>query len=226
MMRYFYAVGIIISFMSCNAPSGIRRVWAIDDSEKIKQEDLNNPLAIDQNNKVWKMNTVNIFGARNEIIAFQLIIQADSSGVSQVNVEISNFTNGGSTIPGSATGPNDPFDYRGRNIELFTEHYLHITKRTPPYWGFSETAIPSAYYTGWVPDCLIPFSATSGKGGAPFSIKANNNQGVWVDILIPRDASAGTYKGNAMVTLSDKVFVTIPISLEVYDFYASRFNPS
>ncbi len=117
-MRYFYVVAIIVAFMSCNAPSGIRRVWAIDDGEKIKQEDLDNPLAISQNNAVWKNNTINIFGAGNEIIAFQLIIQADSIGVSQVNVEISDLTNGTSIIPGSATGPNDPFDYRGRNVEL------------------------------------------------------------------------------------------------------------
>ncbi len=135
-LKYFYAVGIIISFMSCNAPSGIHRIWAIDDSEKIKQEDLNNPLAIDPNNTVWKNNAVNIFGARNEIIAFQLIIQADSSGVSQVNVEISNLKNGNSAISGSATGSMDPFDYRGRNVELFTEHYLNMIKRTPPLWFF------------------------------------------------------------------------------------------
>lgn len=221
MMRYFFAMGIIISLMSCNAPSGILRVWAIDDGEKIKQEDLDNPLAISQNNTVWKNNTVNIFGARNEIIAFQLIIQADSIGVSRVNVEISDLTNDTSIIPGSERGPSDPFDYRGRYVELFTEHYLNMIKRSPPLWFFSESAAPSAYYTGWVPDCLIPFSAPSGKGGVPFSIGGNKNQGVWVDILIPENAAAGTYNGNAIITMADKVFEKIPISLKVYDFALS-----
>jgi hypothetical protein len=217
-MRYIYAIGIVISLISCNAPSGIRRVWAIDDGEKIRQEDLENPLANDLNNKVWKKNTINIFGARNEIIAFQLIIQSDSPGVNSVNVEISNLNNGVSTIPGSASGPADPYDYRGRNVEMFTEHYLNIIKRSPPEWFFSESASPSAYYTGWVPDCLIPFSAPSGKGGAPFNIEGNKNQGVWVDILIPKNALAGTYTGNAILTVSDKVVETIPIFLKVYDF--------
>jgi hypothetical protein len=221
LIRYFCGACILLSFISCNAPTGIRRIWAIDDSEKIKQEDLENSLATDQNNKVWKEKTINIFGARNEIIAFQLIIQADSSGVSQVNVEISNLTNENSTIPGSAIGPADPFDYRGRNVELFTEHYLNITKRTPPLWFFSDSAAPPAYYTGWVPDCLIPFSAASGKGGAPFSVAGNKNQGVWVDILIPENALAGTYTGNATITIADKVFETIPIFLNVYDFTLS-----
>jgi hypothetical protein len=217
-MKYFFAAGITISFMSCNAPSGISRIWAVDDSEKIKQEDLENPLATDKNNTVWKNNIVNIFGARNEIIAFQLIIQADTSGVSHVNVEISNLTNGASAIPGSVTGPTDPFDYRGRYVELFTEHYLNMVKRSPPLWFFSESALPSAYYTGRVPDCLIPFSAAPGKGGAPFSIEANKNQGVWVDILIPDNAPAGAYTGNATITVADKVYEKIPIILKVYDF--------
>jgi hypothetical protein len=220
-MRYFYAAGIIISFMSCNAPSGISRVWAIDDSEKIRQDDINNSLALDVNNAVWMNNTINIFGGRNEIVAFQLIIQADDAGANQVNVAVSDLLNGNSTIPGSAKGPADPFDYRGRNVELFTEHYLNIVKRTPPLWFFSDSAKPSAYHTGWVPDCLIPFSAQTGKGGAPFSIEGNKNQGVWVDILIPENASPGNYTGNATITVADKVFKTIPISLKVYDFALS-----
>ena len=172
---------------SCGKPSGITRVWAIDDGEKIKQEDITNPLASDENNSVWNNNTVNIFGGRNEIVAFQLIIQADASGAKNVNVTVSDLVNGNSVIPGSETGPADPFDYRGRNTELFTEHYLNMVKRSPPLWFFSDSAAPSAYYTGWVPDCLIPFSATPGKGGAPFSIEANKNQAVWVDILDPKE---------------------------------------
>ena len=216
-MRYFFSAAIFMSIMSCNAPSNVS-IWAIDDSEKIKQDDLDNPLSFSKNNIVWKKESVNIFGARNEIIAFQLIIQANSLGVNQVNVEISNLTNGGSTIYGSATGPDDPYDYRGRNIELFTEHYLNIIQRSPPLWFFSDSAAPAPYYTGWVSDCLIPFSAPIGKGGAPFSIEGNKNQAVWVDILIPKNASAGTYTGKVKVIIANKVYKTIPIFLKVYDF--------
>jgi len=62
--------------------------------------------------------------------------------------------NGVAIIPGSQTGANDPFDYRERYIELFTEHYLNISKRSAPLWLFAESAMPSSYYKGWVPDCL------------------------------------------------------------------------
>ncbi len=217
-MKYIFSLCLLFVLLSCNSPTGIYRVWAVDDSEKIKQEDISNPLATDLNNIVWKNNTVNIFGSRNEIVAFQLIIQADSLGVDQVNIEISDLTNGSSTISGSAVGSKDPFDYRGRQIELFTEHYLNITKRSPPDWFFLDSAAPSPYYEGWVPDCLIPFSAPSGKGGASFSITGNKNQGIWIDILIPRDAKPGTYTGKAVLTIANKIYKSIPILLEVYDF--------
>jgi len=219
--RFLVLANVAFAFMSFNNPTGLERVWAIDDGEKIRQDDINNPLAFEENNAVWKGNRINIFGGRNEIVAFQLIIQAGASGASQVNVDISDLTNGNSTIPGSASGPADPFDYQGKNIELFTEHYLNMVKRSPPLWFFSDSAAPSEYYTGWVPDCLIPFSAAPNKGGAPFAIKANSNQGVWIDILIPRDATAGTYTGNVAVMVADKVFVKIPIALDVYNFTLS-----
>ena len=115
-MKYFYAIGILFSFMSCNAPSGVSRIWAIDDSEKIRQDDINNPLATDKNNAVWINNKINVFGGRNEIVAFQLIIQAGAPGANLVNLTISDLKNGNSTIPGSAAGPADPFDYRGRYV--------------------------------------------------------------------------------------------------------------
>lgn len=215
---------LIILLNSCSntqQQSGIARVWVVDDGEKIKREDINNPLANDPANAVWKNNSIHIFGGKNEITAFQLIIQADTAGAEKVNVEISDLVNGNFTIPGSAKGPADPFDYRGRNIELFTQHYLNITKRSPPLWFFAESAAPSGYYSGWVPDALIPFSAAEGKGGAPFSIGPSSNQGVWADILIPKNALPGKYEGKATITVSGKLYSAIPINLQVYDFTLS-----
>lgn len=222
--RLLISAAAVFTLLSCKAPSGIERVWAVDDGEKIRKDDINHPMAGDGNNAVWKHDSVHIFGAKNEFVAFQLIIQADSSGADQVNVEISDLSNGNSVIPGSAEGPDDPFDYRGRYIELFTEHYLNMKKRSPPLWFFSDSAVPSEYYTGWVPDCLIPFSAAPGKGGAPFTVEPNTNQGVWVDILIPKDASAGNYTGKATVTVTDRIYKEIPIALTVYDFILPDSN--
>ena len=58
-------------------PAGISRVWVIDDGEKIKQDDINNPLATSSLNPVWNGKKISPFGAKNEIITFQIILQAD-----------------------------------------------------------------------------------------------------------------------------------------------------
>jgi hypothetical protein len=65
--------------------SGIQRIWAVDDGEKIKREDLQHPLADSSKNMVWDGEKIQIFGARNEIVAFQLIIEAGASGASDVD---------------------------------------------------------------------------------------------------------------------------------------------
>ncbi len=220
-LKQFFLISISGIFLSCflisEAPAQIKRVWAVDDGEKIKQDDITNPLATDKNNAVWKKKSINIFGGKNEIIAFQLIIEADATGAKDINVTVSDLKNGASEIPGSETGPDDPFDYRGRYVELFTEHYINIPKQSPPGWFYQASAAPSNYYLGWVPDCLIPFSAPKGKGGAPFSVEANKNQAVWVDILIPKNAVPGIYKGQITITVAD-ISKTIPINLKVYNF--------
>ena len=167
-VRSVILAGAIIALASCGKPSGIQRVWAVDDSEKIKQEDIDNPLASDQNNSVWKNNTVSIFGGRNETVAFQLIIQADDAGAKDVNVVISDLVNGNSVIHGSATGSSDPFDYRGRNTELFTEHYLNMVKRSPPLWFFARQ-LRTLRLLYWLGSRLSdPIFSPTGKRGSSF----------------------------------------------------------
>ena len=55
-----------------------------------------------------------------------------------------------------------------------------------------------------LPDPLAPFvDPYSGHlAAAPFSILANTNQPVWLDVAIPAQAAAGTYAGIVTVTYS------------------------
>ncbi|NIM93165.1 MAG: DUF4091 domain-containing protein [Anaerolineales bacterium] len=198
--------------------TGIARVWAVDDGEKVKQGDLNHPQASGENNVVWDGERIRIYGARNEVVAFQLILQAGSSGSEGVNIQISDLRKGAYAIPGSESGPLDPYDYRGRYVELFTEHYLQIDEPSRGGTAWSRWAAPSAYYLGWVPDALIPFAAPPGMGGAPFDIRPNLNQGVWVDIWIPRDAPKGVLTADVIISESGEVTYKVPLELEVYDF--------
>jgi hypothetical protein len=200
---------------------GIERIWAVDDGEKVRKDDLQHPLAESPQNEVWDGSKIALFGARNEIIAFQLILQAGDSGARQVNVKCTELSQGAYQIPGSDAGSADPFDYRGKSIELFTEHYLFIKERSQGDTSWTEASQPAEYYLGWVPDALIPFAAPPGLGGAPFDIPARSNQGVWVDIYIPRDAPQGILTGEALVSAAGGLTHRIPIELQVYPFALS-----
>jgi len=81
-------LSLIVLSGSLRTNAGIKRVWAVDDGEKIRREDINSPLASDVNNSVWKNKTANLFGAKNEIIEFQLILEAESEGACWVMIVI------------------------------------------------------------------------------------------------------------------------------------------
>ena len=44
-IRLLVLANILLSVTSCKSPTGLERVWAIDDGEKIRQDDISNPLA-------------------------------------------------------------------------------------------------------------------------------------------------------------------------------------
>jgi len=205
-MDVLFVIGLAVMLLFVGvhaANAGISRIWAVDDGEKVKKTDNDHPLAASPDNPVWNGSEISLFGAKNEVIAFQLIIEADDSGANGIDVSLDSLTNGSHVIKN--TGSEDPFDYVGKRIELFTEHYTKITNK-------------SGNYLAWIPDCLIPFAAPGGLGGAPFDVAAGNNQAVWVDVYIPRDAQSGTYTGKVEVSVNSAITHTMPVSLQVYDF--------
>jgi hypothetical protein len=180
--------------------SGLERIWALDDGEKVKRGDLSHPLADSPLNPVWDGERVSIFGARNEVVAFQLILEAGSSGAQNIDVSVTDLSNGSFTISKSDAGSPDPFNYLGKNIELFSQHYIKIVDPSRGGSSWSQAARPSSNYLGWVPDALIPLSAPPELGGAPLNILPRTNQGIWIDVWIPRDAPADTYSGEIRIS--------------------------
>ena len=77
-----------------SASASVREVWAVNDGEKVERDDLDNPNK--SANSAWDGHKIKIFGARNEIIAFQLIIEAGPDGINQLNVSLPEY----SPIPG------------------------------------------------------------------------------------------------------------------------------
>ena len=215
------AFGLLIGGPGAAHAQSLARIWAVDDGERIRQDDVDYPLADSSDNEVWDGHTIRIFGARNEIVAFQLILENGTAALDNVNVSLDRLTNGDSVIENTGA-VGDPFDYRGKHIELFTEHYSSVISNTagPTWWwnGARPLDIYDGEYVGLLPDALIPFEAPNGLGGAPFSIAPNVNQAIWIDIYIPTDAPTGTYSGELTVTVGGQTAQQIPIELQVYGF--------
>jgi len=215
----FYATAVIIVLMIAGyffffyeARTNITKVYAIDDGEKVKQTDLKYPL--EDKNGVWDGSKVSLAGMKNEIVAFQIIIESENASAVNVDVDFDSLSNGADVIKNSDVSKGDPYDYRGKNIELFKEQYVHILNSSYPK---VSNYIDGKSYVGYVPDALIPFDIAKNKGGAPFDISAGKNQGVWIDIYIPKTAISSVYKGEVVVKENYREVKRIPVELKVYN---------
>ena len=225
MLKLAFIALIFASPISALGQSHLSSVWAVDDGEKVRQNDLSYWAKSSAANEVWNGSSIGLFGAKNEIVAFQVILESANTSVDNVTVALDSLVNGGSVITNTG-GAGDPTNFVGKHIELFVENYTNVTQRSPFDAGYglaNSRPLPDAAFLGPIPDALVPFEApvktpAHGQGGAPFSISAGTNQGVWVDIYIPKNAVAGTYAGVVRVIESGVTTYRIPISLKVYGF--------
>jgi hypothetical protein len=166
-------------------------------------------------NSVWNRaaKTVSLKAARNEFVAFQLIVEAPLGAVG-VNVK----------FPG-LTGPNAA-RIEGKHATLFKEWYVHVRQATS---GYERSSLGP----GWYPDALMPERQDNLHTGFPFSlpdlyndIADQKNQAVWIDLFVPYDrnaAPAGRYAGDLEVSWkggSDRIHVV----LDVWDFALPQEN--
>ncbi|HWQ53848.1 MAG TPA: glycoside hydrolase domain-containing protein [Bryobacteraceae bacterium] len=167
--------------------------WTANEFERVRPADAPRPL-----------RAAHLEAARNEYAPFQIVVRAGKNGLRGVNASTGAWKGPrGATIPSS-------------RIALYREHYVEVTKASP-----KSKAEP-----GWYPDALIPFvDPATGKPpvtarfpAAPFDVPANSNQPLWVDVLVPRDAAAGDYKGDVTITAAGGVRVRVPVRLTVWDF--------
>jgi hypothetical protein len=214
-MRTLLISALTLLIAPGHVDAGVRRVWAVSDGEKVERDARNHPASA--RNTTWDGRTVHIFGARNEIIAFQVIVEADERGVRELSARLPSLVSGRDRItyrPPAA----DPTDYVGRPIQIFAANYMLVTTPSHASWVFkrdSPGAPPDP--TGWKPVQLVPENARTGKGGLPVSIRPNENQAIWIEVYVDRRQPAGVYKGTIELG-TDSVGRMVPIELEVFDF--------
>ena len=168
--------------------------------------------------------TIRLFGARNEIVAFQLIVEADAQGIDALSVRLPGLS---MRLPAKGRPAEqilyrapaaDSSDFAGRPIQIFTEHYMLVTTPSHASWVYDRNS-PGAPSdpTGWKPVQLVPENARQGRGGFPLSVRPRENQGVWIDIYIDRARAPSLYRGNVEV-VANGATRTVPIELEVLGF--------
>ena len=221
--------------------SNIAHVWANEGGNKVTRDELratNNPNAV--LNSVWDGISISLFGARNEVVAFNLVLEAPTRDVANVDVSLTelNGPDGASITTKTASG-DGVFNYIGRNIELFYVRYLEIrgisTDLFYAGYDYDERHIPEycrrpydsngegigrwenrPCHNKFYPEIAVPLEFNS-----PFTISAGTNQSVWGDIYIPQDTPAGDYTGTISITEDGVLTRQIPISLSVRNFALS-----
>ncbi len=157
-----------------------------------------------------------IYAARGEYQSFQVAVQAPAGGLTDLNFSVSDLVMAGSD---DARIPRE-------NVVLYREKYMTVLVHSPTYNGPPNLPITSV---DTFPDALIPFiDPATGKppmGGAylaaPLSLAAGHNTVFWVDVLVPRNAKAGRYKGTYTVT-SDRGSIEGSVVVNVWNFTLQR----
>ena len=216
MRARFLFFALFIFARVASADGAVRAIWAVNDGQKVDRDDRQYPARA--GNSAWDGRRVLIFGARNEIVAVQLIVQADEEGITRLNVSLPELkTTGGSRIVYRAPAV-DPTDSADRPIQIFVEHYMHVSVASHADWVFAPRS-PAAPRdpTGWKPVQLVPERARSDRGGLPIRVRPTHNQPIWIEIYTGRDRPAGIYRGTIDIDTDGKQH-RLPIELELFDF--------
>jgi hypothetical protein len=237
MLRILFSINFVSLNQVKGSDSGII-LWANDGGDKVTKDELR--ASIDPEsvlNSVWNGSEIALFGARNEAVSFNLVLESPNSGVSGVEVTL-NVLEGpdGSKIATRAASGDDLFNFGGRNIELFYVRYLEIeglsTNLAFAGIDYDERHIPTRFqlpynedYEGvgvWkdrpdhnkmYPEIAVPIELES-----PISISEGTSQSIWCDIYIPKDTPPGDYIGTISILIDGEEEQEVPVNLNVREF--------
>jgi hypothetical protein len=204
---------VLLVLVPAAAHAGVTATWAVGDGEKVVR-----PSSLKERNSAWDGRRVTLFAARNEIVAFQLIVEADARGIGALSLRLPELRRkGGGRIAYAAPGA-DPSRFAGRAISIFTVHDMSVAERSHADWVWPPggPAEPKGFL-GPQPVQLVPENARKGRGGLPIAVAASAVQALWVEIYAARDLPAGTYEGTVTVT-ADGRKTAVPVVLDVLDF--------
>ena len=219
--------------VSSNAPSNISGIWANEGGDKVSQDELRvsnkkENLTGTVINRAWDGTTIKLIGARNEIVTFNLALEAAKATASNVTVSFDTLTGpNGTKIQTTAPASGDGvFNWVNRPIELFYTRYVEIKGLSWfGYYKGEERIYPTRFaaashlwtdrpdHNKFYPDALVPLELVK-----QFNIAQGQNQSIWADIYIPKGTPAGTYTGSVKIAEGGNATWTVPVQLTVENF--------
>lgn len=224
---------------STPSASNISAVWANEGGDKVTRDELRASRHTENRtgtvvNRAWDGTTITLSGARNEVVSFNLVLEAANADAANLAVKFDTLTGpNGAVIASSPTNGDGVFNWVGRSIELFYVRYLQIKGLS--YFGYfkgDERQIPVRFQTPWTgngngtglwtdrpdhdkfyPDIMVPLELVPS-----FTVARGQNQSIWSDIYIPKNAPSGTYSGMVEIVENGATTRRVPVSLTVQKF--------
>jgi hypothetical protein len=226
------------------ANSALSAVWANDGSDKVTRDELRSSTGKDVRNSLWNGTTIDLLGARNEVINFNLVLEAAKTGVDEVSVSISDLIGpGGSALRYAPRTAATMYDWSSTEIELFYVRYLQIKGFSyfgfGPLEGWGDAALPQrarcpgmkqpdphkqptgtdcSFAQRPIANRYVPDIAVPLEMKAKFSVASGANQSIWADIYIPKSASPGHYTGTVTIYEHGTATRKVPVALTVRNF--------
>ncbi|HEY6549034.1 MAG TPA: hypothetical protein VI589_14055, partial [Vicinamibacteria bacterium] len=198
-----------------HAHAGARAIWALSDGDKVAIDERTH--ALRARNAVWDGRGLRLLAARNEIVAFQVVVEADEKGLGAVSVSLPFLARGESRIA-YAPPAADPSLSVGRPIQLFSVRSMKVTEESRAEWVWKPGSPAAPRKTvGFQPVQLVPENARAGRGGFPLRLDAHAVQAFWVEIDTGRGRPAGDYTGSVRVE-ADGQTRELPVTLHLLDF--------
>jgi Domain of unknown function (DUF4091) len=215
------AASLLLALSGCSGPSadipGLAAVWGIHDGEKIRPDERESPWKAQ--NQAWDGRRVRVFGARNEVVAFQIVVEANRAGIRGLELSLPSLAlrGGGSTISYEPPAA-DPTDFQGRPIQIFVERSMFVAETSHADWIFVPgSAAAPRDATGYQPVQLVPENARADRGGLPIDVPPETSQAFWIELYLDRELPAGTYDGEVLLRAGGGMRA-VPIELELFDF--------
>lgn len=212
--------------------SALSAVWANDGGDKVTQDELRatrDAGAVES--LTWDGRAVTLVAARNEVVAFNLVLEAGERAAERVSVALDELAGpNGARIRSRRTNAEGVYDWRGRNIELFHVRYLPVRGISRfGFGGYDERHLPDRMQRphdadgtgrgGWgdrpdadknYPDIAVPLERVG-----EFGVARGQNQSVWVDVYVPKRTRPGVYRGHVVIHEAGQVTRTVPVRLDV-----------